>query len=277
MFFIFGMPRSGTTLLAQCISAHNDIIIPHETDFIIPMAFILDRVSDQDIGRELIYKLIVNSKAHSSLAEFIDQQAIHNAVYSSDYHAAALLQSLYDEIASAASAKIAGDKSPNDLNFLRMLVKTGGLASNTKVIHIVRDVRDVMVSLQKTGWASDLDSYFPRFWSNQNLYLNCIRKHDESTYLLVRYEDFVNQPVEQLANAFRFLDVAPNEAVLSPTQRHSRYKDFGEEHANIYKPITPRQIGVYKEVLDKSILENYETQAQEALQTFGYQTCNSYS
>ncbi len=34
MFFVFGSPRSGTTLMAQCLSSHTDIIIPHETDFI---------------------------------------------------------------------------------------------------------------------------------------------------------------------------------------------------------------------------------------------------
>ena len=30
MFFIFGSPRSGTTLLAQCLSAHSEIIVPGE-------------------------------------------------------------------------------------------------------------------------------------------------------------------------------------------------------------------------------------------------------
>ncbi len=30
MFFIFGMPRSGTTLIAQCLSAHTEIVVPYE-------------------------------------------------------------------------------------------------------------------------------------------------------------------------------------------------------------------------------------------------------
>jgi len=34
MSFLFGTPRSGTILLAQCLSAHTKIIVPSETDFI---------------------------------------------------------------------------------------------------------------------------------------------------------------------------------------------------------------------------------------------------
>lgn len=270
MFFIFGMPRSGTTLFAQCLNAHSQIVVPDETDFIIPMAFIFDRVRDEAVGRDLIGKLIVNTASfRRSIGQYLNTETVYDVVGACEYSTAALLDALYDEIAKAGGAKLAGDKSPNDLNFLRMLVKTDGLSGNKKIIHLVRDVRDVMVSVNKTGWVSDLDLYFPRFWSNQNLYLNAIRGHDDSTYLLIRYEDLVSTPEYEFERTCRFLDLEFQPEMLSPEKRDRRHMGQGV-HANLYKPISNASVGKYKSVLDASTLANYENQAREAMLAFGY-------
>lgn len=270
MFFIFGMPRSGTTLLAQCLNAHSEIVVPHETDFIIPMAFIFDRVHNEQIGRELIYKLIVNAAAfNKSIGEYISAQVVQDVVQSCEYHPDSILTDLYAKVAEAAGAKLAGDKSPNDLNFLRMLVKTGGLSSNMKVVHIVRDIRDLMVSVNRTGWVSDLDLYFPRFWCNNNLYLNAIYKNDKSNYALTRYEDIVANPQKEIERLSAFLGVEFDPGMLLSEKRHQRYKGQ-EAHSNLYNPISDKSVGKYKTILDQATLKNYESQAREALMTFGY-------
>ena len=270
MFFIFGMPRSGTTLLAQCLNAHSEIVVPHETDFIIPMAFIFDRISDEKIGRNLIFGLIVHSAYFPSLKEYISLDDVHDAVYSSEYSAVGVLNAVYAKVAEASGAKLAGDKSPNDLNFLRMLVKTGGLSQDTKVIHLVRDIRDLMVSVNRTGWVSDLDLYFPRFWCNNNLYLNAIYRNNASNYALIRYEDLVTNPQKEIDRLCAFLNVAFEPGMLLPENRHSRYKGH-EAHSNLYSTISGRSVGKYKSLLDNATLRNYETQAREALITFGYE------
>lgn len=270
MFFIFGMPRSGTTLLAQCLNAHTDLVVPGETDFIIPMAFVLDRVKDPAVGRKLIFQLMTNSdRFRDSLDEYLEPQDIYDAIYSSDYQAAAILTEIYRRVAQSDGRLLAGDKSPNDLNFLRMLVKVGGLASETPIIHIVRDVRDLMVSVNRTGWVTDLDLYFPRFWCNQNLYLNAICRA-EARYLLLRYEDFVADPESWLKEVTTLLGVEYQCDMLDPDRRHQRYVDDSEVHGNLYQPITGRSVGNYRDKLDASTLKNYETQAYEALKVFGY-------
>jgi len=271
MFFIFGMPRSGTTLLAQCLNAHTEIVVPHETDFIIPMAFIFDRVRNENTGRELIGKLIINSAHFSvSLGEYIDAADVHEAVYSSEYTPAAILRAIYATVARRAGARLAGDKSPNDFNFLRILVKTGALSSDAKVIHVVRDIRDVMVSVNKTGWAAGLDAYFPRFWSNNNLYLNALYREDASHYALIRYEDFVADPREEIEKLCVFLGVEFEEGMLIPGNRHPRYTGQ-EHHANLYGGISDASVGRYREVFDAGVVDSYETQAREALIAFGYE------
>ena len=98
-----------------------------------------------------------------SIGEYISADIGHDVVHACEHHPSRILKELYAEVAEAAGAKLAGDQSLNDLNFLRMLVKTGGLSSGIKVIHIVRVIRDLMVSVNRTGWVSDLDLYFRRF------------------------------------------------------------------------------------------------------------------
>jgi len=51
MFVVFGSPRSGTTLLAATLNQNDNIIIPDETDFIIPLAFLLKTVKDEEKGK----------------------------------------------------------------------------------------------------------------------------------------------------------------------------------------------------------------------------------
>jgi hypothetical protein len=272
MFFIFGSPRSGTTLLAQCLSNHSEIIVPYETDFIIPMAFIFDRIRDPKLGREMLIKLVTNSAAFQiSLGEYLTQDHISRIIDNCNYHPAQILNSLYAELATIAGKKIAGDKSPNDLLFSRILVKVGALDdANMKIIHIVRDIRDVMVSLNKVKWTTDLDLYFPRFWSSSNLYLHSLYKNKKQSYFFIRYEDMVHKPEFTFHEMCNFLEVDFQQEMLDFQTFHSRYKNV-PTHAKLFAPISRDNIGVYKKEVEKSLLKQYEQQAQEALNTFGYQ------
>ncbi len=270
MFFIFGSPRSGTTLLAQSLSSHKDIVIPHETDFIIPMAFIFDRIRDPHTGKEIIGKLITQSVAFStSIGEYLTADDVFKIVAACKYHPAAILTSLYSAISRVANAIIAGDKSPNDLLFLRMLIKGNGISPDMKIIHIIRDVRDVMLSLNRVGWGTDFDLYFPRFWSNSNLYLNTLYKTNSSQYILVRYEDMVREPIEHFTKICSFLGTSFQSKMLDSRNFHSRYADM-PHHSKLFAPISSSNIGEYKNVLSPETLRNYERQAYEALGVFGY-------
>lgn len=271
MFFIFGSPRSGTTLLAQCLNNHTDIIVPDETDFIIPWAFVFDRIRDSEIGKDLLLKLITHSTAfQKSIGEYLPKERLAKIINDSAYQPAQMLDAVYAELAKAAGKKIAGDKSPNDLLFLRMLVKVGGIEGpHMKLVHIVRDIRDVMVSLNRVRWVDDLDLYFPRFWSNSNLYLHSLYRKKTSEYLLVRYEDMVCDPERTFRGICRFLRVDFQEEMLDFRRFSARYQ--GEPaHAKLYTPISAGHIGAYRRELGRETVRAYERQAREGLQRFGY-------
>ena len=85
MFFIFGSPRSGTTLLCSSLDLNDEIVVPDETDFIVPLGFIFDRVKDAAVGRDLIATLIVSTDRYPhSLAEFLSKEEVRETVLSTD-------------------------------------------------------------------------------------------------------------------------------------------------------------------------------------------------
>lgn len=271
MFFVFGMPRSGTTLLARMLNAHPDLLVPHETDFIVPMAFLMDRIAEPAIGRPLLKQLIRGTAGFSaSLGEYLDDAAVAACIDGAPYRPADILHALYGEMARRAGKRLAGDKSPNDLNFVRILDKTGAIATPVRVLHIVRDVRDVMVSLGRTGWADDLDRWFPRQWANQNLYLHD-RLQGQPHYRLVRYEDLVADPAGQTRALCHWLGVDWTPTMLHDDARaHPRYSDM-PHHARLAQPVDGRGVGQYRAHADADTLALWATQTREALTRFGYE------
>jgi hypothetical protein len=269
MFFVFGSPRSGTTLLAQCLSAHPDVIVPDETDIIIPTAFMFDRLADPLIRRDVLKKFIVNtSRFPTSIGEFLSPAQVADIVDSHSERPDEFFEALYAAIADRAGARIAGDKSPNDLLFLRMLFKVGAISPKAKIIHIVRDVRDVVSSIGISKMTDAPERWFPRFWGTSNLYLWDLY-HQSEQYRLVRYEEFVRAPDQTLQGLCAHLGLEYQRQMLNPDLRHSRYRTM-VQHGKLFESISDKYVGAYRSVLPAPIIVVCETHAAEAIRTFGY-------
>lgn len=270
MFIIFGTPRSGTTLLARILNSHKDVIIPNETDFIVPLAFVFSRNLSPEIGKTIISEFTTKSpNFDQSIGKYISKAEVDEIIFSGEYHSARILSAIYRQIAANAGVKISGDKSPNDIDFAKVLCETGTLES-IKIVHIIRDVRDVMVSLMKTGWLDDSNPYFPRFWNNSNLYLPMKYKSQPNLYLQVRYEDLVRNPVTNVTRICNFLEIEFQANMLGVNILDDQYLG-GIYHENLLeKPITAERIGVYKRELSQDLEILYIQQAKEAMIAFGY-------
>jgi hypothetical protein len=271
MFIVFGSPRSGTTLLAATLDQHDAIVVPHETDFIVPMAFIFNRVRDEQVGKKLIQDLIPATQAFpGSIGQYLNKEDVVEVVARSRYLPGEILTNLYDLVAQRAGKQIAGDKSPNDLLFVRMLDASGTLDSTIKVIHIIRDVRDVIASLMRVSWApTNIEAYFARFWSYSNLYLYERLRGSPHRYVLMKYEDMVTQPKETFDQLTSFLGVSFQESMLERTKRGARYAGW-LSHERLGDDFSVSRIGIGKRELEPPLLQLIEKQAKEGLEHFGY-------
>lgn len=270
MFFIFGSPRSGTTLLAQSLSQHDEVFVPDETDFIIPIAFLFDRVKDPRIGRQLIYETICNSaRFDHSIGCYLDRNRITEIVLSVDYDLYTILEAIYTEVALSNGSRIGGDKSPNDISNFYMLAKAGVFEKGAKIIHIVRDPRDVMVSLVKLGWVRDYNANFPRAWANINQNLNDQFKADPQKYFLVKYEDLVAEFRTSMAGISTFLGIEYQEQMSECELRNQRYRQHAH-HTNLFNPVSGSRVGVYREEIVDESLAVIQEKAKEGMLAFGY-------
>lgn len=271
MFILFGSPRSGTTLLAATLHQHDRIVVPDETDFIIPVAFLVDRVKDPALGRPLVKQLILAADlTRRSLGEYLDQREIDAAVDRAEYSACAIVRSVYDTLARKADVDIAGDKSPNDLLFARILMKMGFLDSGIRVIHLVRDVRDVVLSIERQDWGlQDVAGWFPRLWNTSNLYVHELMRERAETYHLLRYEDLVRQPESHVRRVTEFLGVPFEPAMLEHRARGRRYVG-AKAHGNLQQPFMASRAMAWREAMSPAARARVEDAAREALQTFGY-------
>lgn len=271
MFIIFGSPRSGTTFLRESLNQNPAIVIPHETDFIVPLAFLIDRISDEQIGRRLAAEMIVSTKDFAaSIGCYLAPAEVENCIYSADYNVPAMLQSLYALVAQKSGASIAGDKSPNDLGSFGILRNTQVFESNIKMIHIVRDVRDVVLSLQNTNWApKSIEKTFPAIWNNTNLNLRHFASQRPENYFFVRYEDLVANPESTLRLLCNFLDIAFDDRMLD---WQSLGKDLRHlpHHKNLGQPPLSSRCYAWKNLGDATSFPWVE-RASEALQEFGYE------
>ena len=272
MFILFGSPRSGTTLLKEMLCQHPSLVVPHETDFIIPIAFILDRVQDSSVGKRLIAELIISTSAfESSLGRYLDRKEVGEVVERSRYSLPALLDGIYAAVARKAGVLIAGDKSPNDLGFIGILRKVGLFSSDIRIIHIVRDVRDVILSLKKTEWApADIEQYFPRIWAGSNLNLRRFASQGTTPYLQIRYEDLVLDDVAELNKICNFLGVGFDQRMCDYS-RHGKELSHLTHHQNLGKPMQQNRRYVWKESADNALIEACQLHAGVALREFGYE------
>ncbi len=273
MFTVQGMPRSGTTLLAQCLNAHPALVVPDETDFMVPAAHAFGLIDDPDVGRAYLADLITSTaRFEVTLGRWLTEARVRAEIAAAPYRFDALIASLYEALATEAGAALAGDKSPNDLAQSEILGHAGFFTGAVRTVHLVRDPRDVMVSMARLGWLNGLDVNYASQWRTANLNLHRRLVDAADRYHLIRYEDVVADPEPVFRSLCAFLEVDYDPAMTSDDARFSQFPEHRgmTQHAATYRPIGADSVGRYASVFDRQTLEQIDERAGDALSVFGY-------
>jgi hypothetical protein len=239
-----------------------------QTDFIVPMAFIIDRIDDQTIGKQMIVNFVLGSELYSrSIGKWLHAKDINEAINKAEYRIDSLLFAIYGELANKVGKQICGDKSVSDIGYYPILARAGLFNSKVKIVHIVRDVRAVYSSLERLDWVKDR-KVFPRSWSNSNLGLHQLLKNSEN-YHFLRYEDLVVDSQNVLGGVCSFLGFDFEKTMLDNDKRGMEY--LGESyHNNLQKPFMEENIRKWETDLSIDNQSLCELQAAESLEFFGY-------
>lgn len=247
--FLFGVGRSGTTLLQTIINAHPKMGMLPENHFL--LNFYLPTIGP-------------NAKSFDSKLPFQDEEfcripkEIRNLLKEKKFNSSIDFYSdILEKFALLNDFQLVGDKDPEHINYLPHLIREFPRA---KFIHIVRDPRDVILSRKKSDWGKK----YPILWHIVEYKHQFLKAQNFSTnnkqFFQIKYEDLLVYPEETLKTLCNFLQVDFDPSMLN----HHQHKNnlFSEKETtwkqNVKKPILQDNFNKWKKTIEPSTLKLIE-------------------
>ena len=271
--FVVGVPRSGTTLLRLMLDAHPQLAIPAETHFFPELIERWDALADADDTPAEVTRLITG---HSRWPELgISEAQLRDRL--GEVGALSLPQSLRavgEAYALAAGKPRWGDKTPGYVMTMELIQ---GALPEARFVHVIRDGRDVAVSLAGVAWGPEDTAAAAELWSRR---IRIARRQSArlapGTYTEVRYEDLVSDSRDALERLCGLLELPFSEKMLSYWERGSKVLESmaaerRRQHAGVTRAPAPERIGRWRRDLADDERRTFEGIAGETLSELGYE------
>jgi len=208
LVFVVGAGRSGSTLLGKILDRHRDIASVPEFQFfkrIYSKRKKFHSDSDPAFVQYARTKLtdIITSEYRGQQSVTIDKASIQENIRHADNVRDVFLQVTE---ALAEDASVQAHTTPSDIFFLNQVFD---LFPHAKVIHIMRDGREVVTSAAKRGWGySKLDQISQ--WQESLRAIDMFKKKNgkyQKQFQEYTYQDLVQQPKATLTDIFNYLNI----------------------------------------------------------------------
>ena len=276
--FIVGCPRSGTTLLQRMVNGHSQIAITSEARWVAECFEERRGVTSHGMVTPELISYLLNhprfARLHIGREKLIALMQDGGPVSYPSF-----VTGIFDLYGRRKRKALAGNKTPA---FVRKLGLLNTLWPQARFIHLIRDGRDVYLSVanwhkayqpDKPGsyvtWREDPVST-TAFWWELNVRLG--RQVGQSlgvgSYHELRYESLVTHPQEQCASLCTFLGLRYDDNMLRFHEGKTR-NDPGLSAKRAWRPITSglRNWGSQMPAEDT---ERFEAAAGELLDELGY-------
>jgi hypothetical protein len=269
--FIVGVHRSGTTLLRYMLNSSPQIYIPPESDFI-PRFFGRDPTGELSPAR-IEHLLDTIFDQYRLVKEWQGVRPTTQAFLAAmpGRTPAAFLDTLYGMYARQYGAVRWGDKTPIYASYVDLIHR---IFPRAKFVHIIRDGRDVALSLLDK-WGHDL--HIDIFFAARN-WVRRIRQAQNSgaqigpdLFYQMRYEDLVREPESQLRELCDFLEEPYCPEMAAPHRLARATIREGDFHAPLRRPPSSDRIERWK--LEMSVADQrlFHRVAGRLLAEFGYE------
>ncbi len=275
--FIVGVPRSGTTLLAAMLAAHPRISCGPETHFFRRLASLdADSLCEPALWPDLAVNFI-SSITHTSFNDATRKPLLEKYKIQPEQVSKFLSQrppSIPNILASVTEQymEVQGkcrwaEKTPDHMKYVSSIRK---YFPESPIIRILRDPRDVALSLARVPWgaSSFVEALF--LWKHYDETSSLFFERDEKSYTL-RYEDLVISPETELLKLCQFLGEKFESSMLDTSstgkQINSRNVAWKEK---VSQPIDTSRVAVWK--LDLAKEDNLLSEALlgKQMDKYGY-------
>src|SRR5258708_2242159 len=272
--FVVGCTRSGTTLLQRMLNNHPQLAVVNDSHFAMQVIRRLKGTIDPLLTPELVEKVRTYPRfSRLGLSDEDVYQAASKSVTYSDFVGA-----LYSEHGRLNGKQLAGEKSPG---FVRHLPRLHALFPWVKTIHIIRDGRDVALSMlewtrQGKGpaasfelWQEEPIAVCALWWLKKvEAGLQAGRSLDPNKYREVRYEDLVANPGDFLQTLADFLNLPYTREMLDYYVGKTRNEPELTTKQR-WLPVTPG-LRDWRRRMNERELELFEALAGDLLSGLGY-------
>ena len=267
--FIVACPRSGTTLLQLMLHAHPRIAIPPENRFFLDVY--RDRAMFGDLrnatARAAVADRILSWERFADLK--VAPQVVREKIIDGPPTVGSALGIVFREYAALYGKPRWGDKRPAYLYHLPTLLR---LFPDAQIIHIVRDGRDCVASIQSMPWWQTGEVGAVTAWlQSMDLARRARARLRPDQFYEVQYEHLVADPRRELEGICGFLGETFAEEMLEPhALAGTAVPDYKTWHARTHGSVDSTSVNTWSERLASWQLGALELLGRRALRRYGY-------
>lgn len=275
--FVLGCDRSGTTLLSLLLSQSPDLHMTLESGFIPDLYEKRQEYDDFTEPKQRWYfirDLQTTNATSNTIAfdifELTDVQAEESLKRAAPTNYAGAIDALFSKTAHMNNKSRWGNKTPKYVHNIDLLVK---LFPKAKIVHLIRDPRDVAASIKRVGWTHTIKEA-AIFWKERVSDGLKGRTFDDDTYYELKYESLLEQPDRTLKNLYDWLDIDFSEEVIDQ-YRQDKNRTSIEKHKDLFdligKPIDKSRAYAWKKSMSKADIAEIEQHNIDLIQKLGYE------
>ena len=295
---ITGMYRSGTTLLQKLLQSHKKVFVadqPFPNLYLyLKKAFLLNIGVEKSLPLDHLF--MENLYTNNTFIDFLDFLRIEdeyinkifkenlqhpgrrvNEVKSISYHELpsnlpdilSILHSRLAAVFNRSNLSVCGSKEIIIEEYIPYFLK-----HNIKVILIIRDIRDVLCSLNKPGGKEYMGKSRPTLYNIRNwrkslaFAMHC---KGNPNFLVIKYEDLVNDQEDTLEAISGFLGIEKfSSSLLHHINDEYGHTWKGNSSFDKYDNVNSNSVENYKDMLSEAYTRYLETTCYPELKAFHY-------
>lgn len=224
--FVVGMPRSGTTLLSTLLDAHPHLTIAPETHYF-TRCYTGTPVRSIDDAMRMVDRLFQQPGVRDMGLTKDEIEGVRQRVRGETRVShAVVLRALIEQFVARSDASAWGEKTPNHWRYVPEMARQ---FPDAVFIAIVRDPRDVSLSLRSMPWNRDTVPEQAWTWRRYASRLEQYHAELPDRFFSLRYEDLISDPEGELRSVCTFLDTPFHETMLDRSGPDGQPFDAGRE------------------------------------------------
>ena len=241
MIFIIGVGRSGTSLLQSILNSHSKISFLPETQFLRNYVFKKNVSINKSNYKEIISQLEKDPR-------FSRLNICPKIVIEKSKNMIDIYRNITNFFLKNKNKEIIGDKDPKIIENIEVL---NYFFPNSKIIHIIRDPRDVVLSRTKARWSKK----YPYFMHSIIYYLQMTlgrkmlyKYYNKNNFYEIKYEDLIKDPDYELKKICNFLEVEYENNILNyhNSSKELVSKDEFEWKKETFNPVDNKNFNKWK-------------------------------